>query len=385
MTIREVSSDRDRRDFLELPLRIYANDPNWLQPLDKDIEEVFDPEKNKFFRHGRCTRFLLHDGKGMCIGRIAVFINDRTSKKESQPTGGIGFFECINDQMAADRLFEAARQWLADREMQAMDGPINFGERDSWWGLIVEGFQSVQYKMNYNPPYYRELFERYGFKPYFEQWCYALGIHDRLQEKFETRHRQIKSEGVYVARHLRKSDLDKYAEDFRTVYNQAWVKHGGGKELESKQVRMFFRKMKPVIDPQTIWFVYYQGKPVAAWINLPDINQLFGRFKGKFGWWEKLRFIWQLKTGKVNKLIGLVFGIVPEHQGKGLDSFMIVEGANHLRKHTRYKEYEMQWIGDFNPKMVSVAESLGTQKSRILITYRFLFDRQKPFVRHPML
>lgn len=385
MTIREVSSDRDRKDFLELPIRLYKDDPNWCRPLDKDIEAVFNPDENKFFRHGRCTRFLLHDGKGQTIGRIAAFINDRTSKKESQPTGGVGFFECINDQNAANRLLDAAKQWLADRGMEAMDGPINFGERDSWWGMIVDGFDPVPYKMNYNPAYYNTLFQAYGFKTYFEQWCYSLVVQEPLQDKFQIRHEQLKKENQYKAVHLKKSSLDKFAEDFRTIYNKAWVKHGAGKELEAKQVKQFFRKMKPVIDPKAVWFVYHRDEPVAMFINLPDINQLFRQFNGKFGWQEKLSFLWKLKTGKINKLIGLVFGIVPEHQGKGVDSFMIVESANYIRKHTRYEHYEMQWIGDFNPKMVSVAESLGTVRSRVLITYRYLFDRQKEFVRHPIL
>lgn len=385
MTIREVSSDRDRKDFLELPVHLYKDDSNWSRPLDKDIEAVFEPSENKFFRHGRCTRFLLQDGKGETIGRIAAFINDRTAKKEAQPTGGVGFFECINDQSAANLLLDTAKQWLAERGMEAMDGPINFGERDSWWGMIVEGFDPVPYKMNYNPPYYNTLFANYGFRTYFEQWCYSLRVHEPLADKFQIRHEQLKKEKNYKAVHLKKSSLEKFAEDFRTIYNKAWAKHGGGKELESKQVQQFFRKMKPVIDPKAVWFVYYGNEPVAMFINLPDINQLFRQFNGKFGWQEKLKFLWKLKTGKVNKLIGLVFGIVPEHQGKGVDSFMIVESANYIRKHTQYNDYEMQWIGDFNPKMVSVAESLGTVRSRVLMTYRYLFDRQKEFVRHPML
>ncbi len=385
MIIREVSSERDRKEFLELPIRLYKDDPNWIQPLNKDIEEIFNPDRNKFFRHGRCTRFLLEDQKGITVGRLAVFINDRTSKREPQPTGGIGFFECINNRQVSEQLFDKAKEWLHERGIEAMDGPINFGERDSWWGLITQGFDPVPYKMNYNHPYYKELFEQYGFNIYFEQWCYSLEVHAPLQEKFHLRHAQLKTEGKYKAVHLEKAQLDKFAEDFRTVYNKAWVKHGAGKELESKQVRQFFRKMKPVIDPKAIWFVYYEGQPVAMWINLPDINQLFRLFHGRFGWKEKLRFIWMLKTGKINKLIGLVFGIVPEHQGKGVDSFMIVEGATFLRKYSRYNDYEMQWIGDFNPKMVSVAESLGTVKSRVLVTYRYLFDRTKRFERHPFL
>jgi hypothetical protein len=385
MNIREVTSPADAEAFIRFPVRLYRGDPNYLQPLDKDIRAVFDPKQNKFFRHGQCTRFLLLDDDGQVIGRIAAFINDRLARKEAQPTGGCGFFECINDTAAAHRLFDAARDWLAARGMEAMDGPINFGERDAWWGLIVEGFDSPPYRMNYNPPYYQALFESYGFQIYFQQWCYALKVANRLQEKFYTRHEALQANPDYRAEHLRKSKLDKYAEDFRTVYNKAWVKFGAGKELESKQVRGFFRKMKPVIDEKVIWYVYYKDEPVAMWVNLPDINQIFGKFKGKFGLLEKLRFFWMFKRRKTNKFIGLVFGIVPEHQGKGVDAYMIVEGAKVIQVQKLYEEFEMQWIGDFNPKMVAIAESLGTYRSRVLYTYRYLFDRSKPFQRHPFL
>lgn len=385
MHIIEVKSEKDAQDFLVLPLKIYADDPNWIRPLDKDITVVFDRNKNKFFRHGDCTRFLLKNDSGTTIGRLAVFYNERTSKKEEQPTGGIGFFEAPDDQEAANLLFDTAKQWLASRKLEAMDGPINFGERDSWWGLIIEGFEPVQYKMNYNKPYYKQLFENYGFKIYFEQWCFSKKIHLRLQDKFYERHEQISADANYTSEHFRKSKLERYAEDFRTVYNKAWGKHGGGKELEQKQVLQFFKTMKPVIDEKLIWYVYYKNEPVGMWVNLPDINQIFRKFNGKFGIIEKIRFIFDLRRRKVKKIIGLVFGIVPEHQGKGVDSFMILEGANSMRKENIYFDYEMQWVGDFNPKMVSIAENLDTYKSRTLATYRYLFDREKEFKRHPVI
>jgi hypothetical protein len=385
MTIREVTTPTDEREFLLLPLSIYAGDPNWIRPLDKDIKEVFDPARNKFFRHGRLRRWILADARGKAIGRIAAFINDRTARKEQQPTGGTGFFECIDDAGAARLLFDTAREWLAGQGMEAMDGPVNFGERDSWWGLIVDGFTPPQYKMNYNRPYYQRLFEDYGFQPYFYQLCFSLDPSKRVQQKFYDRHAAIAATPGYRAEYLKKAQLAKYAEDFRTVYNLAWARHGGGKQLESKQVQGFFKKMKPVIDEKIIWYVYYNDQPVAMWVNLPDINQLFAKFNGRFGPVEKLRFVWMLRRRKISKFIGLVFGIVPEHQGKGVDSYMIVEGANLIQREKLYAEYEMQWIGDFNPKMVSIAENLGTYRSRTLCTYRYLFDRNKPFERHPML
>ena len=385
MKLIEVTTTKHKKDFLLLPLSIYKDEPDWIRPLDKDIESVFDPKQNKLFRSGQCTRFLLHDEKEKVIGRIAVFINERTSKKEAQPTGGIGFFECINDKAAAHLMFDQCRQWLQQRGMEAMDGPVNFGERDSWWGLIVEGFHPPQYKMNYNLPYYRELFESYGFQTYFEQYCYALRVADRLQEKFYRKHDELKKNPDYHAEFLKKKYLSKYADDFCTIYNKAWAKHSGGKELERKQVQLFFKKMKPVMDGQAIWFAYYKNEPAAMWINIPDINQYFKKFNGKLGLFQKLRLLLMLKRRETKKLIGVVFGIVPEHQGKGVDALMIIEGQNLFVPKKLYEEYEMQWIGGFNPKMISIAENLGTNRSRVLKTYRYLFDRTKEFVSHPVL
>lgn len=383
MHLQEVKTPADIRAFLDMPEEIYKDDPNWIRPLDKDIEEVFDPAKNKFFKQGECCRWLLKNEGNDIIGRIAAFTNKKY--KNEQPTGGLGFFECINDTVAATFMFDHCRKWLQDKGMEAMDGPINFGERDRWWGLQVDGFQEPLYCMNYNPPYYQQLFEAYGFQPYFYQLCFALKVKDRVQEKFYVRHAELAQDKNYRAVTMKKSELDKFAKDFTYVYNKAWAGHGGGKEIDERTVKKMFQKMKPVMDEHISWFTYYKDEPIAMWINLPDLNQYFKHMKGKFGLLQKLYFLWLQKFGKCTRFVGLVFGIIPEFQGKGVDAFMIMEAAKVIQPRHKYEDYEMMWIGDFNPKMVNIAQSLGTHCSRKLATYRYLFDREKEFKRHPML
>jgi hypothetical protein len=159
MNLIEVKTPEDARSFIEINVLIHKNIPNYIRPLDKDVEQVFDPERNKAFRHGECTRWILVSGDGEKLGRIAAFVNKRYKTKGDEfPVGGIGFFDCINDQAGADMLFDVARHWLLQRGMGAMDGPINFGERDTWWGLVTQGFHEPMYRMNFNPPYYQQLF-----------------------------------------------------------------------------------------------------------------------------------------------------------------------------------------------------------------------------------
>jgi hypothetical protein len=388
MRLIEVNTPALARDFIQVNVQLNQHDKQYIRPLDKDIQEIFDPAKNKTFRQGACIRWLLQDDQGQCIGRIAAFVNKKyRSKGDDGPVGGIGFFDCINDQSAANQLLDQAKNWLVEKGMTAMDGPINFGERDRWWGLVIEGFQEPLYGMNYNPPYYQQLFENYGFDIFFKQICVGMYPKDPLNPKLLERHKVFANDPAYSATHIQKSQLEKYARDFCTVYNKAWAGHGGMKEMKAEQAIILFKKMKPVMDEKIVWFVYHQQEPVGIFVNLPDLNQWFKHLNGKFGFLHKLYFLWLKWTKPNKKFTGLVFGIAPEYQGTGLDAYLIVEAGKVVQSDAvPYIDYEMQWIGDFNPKMLNVAASLSdTYTSRVLATYRYNFDRTKPFKRHPYI
>ena len=386
MPLIEVNTPQLAREFIQVNVLINRGNPNYIRPLEKDIRDVFDPKKNKAYRFGEVIRWILKDDDGQSIGRIAAFTNKKYKNKGDEvPTGGIGFFECIDNQDAADQLLDVAKHWLMQKGMQAMDGPINFGERDRWWGLLVDGFDPPLYCMNYNPPYYKDLFERYGFKKFYNQICFSLRTQDPLTKKFIDRHAECAKNPDFSSSYMKKDQLKKFAKDFTVVYNKAWAGHGGVKELSEAVVMKMFLSMKPVMDEKINWYVYYKDQPIAIWINLPDLNQWFKHLHGKFSWWHKLKFLWVKKTKHCDKFVGLVFGIVPEWQGKGVDSYIIVEGSKVIQPKPLYEKYEMQWIGEFNPKMVNVAENLGTYRSRTLTTYRYLFDRTREFKPHPIL
>lgn len=397
MKLTEITTPALAKEFILVNASINKDDPKYIRPLDKDINDVFDKEKNKAFRSGEAIRWILKNDEGKPIGRIAAFVNKKyKTKGDDGPVGGVGFFDCINDQYAANLLFDKAKKWLEEKGMTAMDGPINFGERDSWWGLLVEGFEPPLYRMNYNQPYYKTLIEHYGFKPFFNQLCFALNVGSRIQEKFYERHAALLSDSDFSAENIKTNNLPKYVKDFTIVYNKAWAGHGGLKQLDERTALKMFQSMKAVMDERINWIVYYKKEPIGIWVNLPDLNQWFQYLKGKFGLISKLKFLWYKKTKPCNKFVGLVFGIVPEFQGKGVDAYMIIEGCRLIQNLTIkngayiigkpiYENYEMQWIGAFNPKMINVAESLGTYCSRMLTTYRYLFDREKEFKPHPIL
>lgn len=383
ITAEEVQNHSQKKEFLAFPARLYKEDKNYIRPLDKDIEEVFDREKNKLFSEGKCARFLFKNEKNETVGKIAVFHSK--SYEQKQPTGGLGFFDCIDDQTTADFIFDFSRKWLQDKGFEAMDGSINFGERDKFWGVLTEGFTEPLYGMNYNFPYYKELFENYGFKTYFEQLCFSRPIFAEVSRVFTVMHSKHSKNPAITAKPLKKNQLNTFARDFAHIYNAAWAAHGEGKQISEAKVLKMFKTMKPIINEHISWFVYNNGNPVAMWINIPDLNQWFKYLNGKFGLLQKLKFLY-IKKVKVNtKMVGLVFGVVPEWQRKGLEGYMIWEGTQHLRKHTDFKVTELQWIGDFNPKMIKIAENLDTTVTRKLTTYRYLFDREKEFERHVTL
>ncbi|MFD2244839.1 hypothetical protein [Pontibacter ruber] len=387
MQLIEVTTPELAKEFLMLQVRLYKKDPNYIRPLDRDIDNIFDPKKNKLLRDGEAIRWILKDDADKSIGRVAAFINRKTAKTFEQPTGGMGFFDCIDNQEAANMLFDACKNWLQERGMEAMDGPINFGERDKWWGLLVDGFYPPTYTMNYNFPYYKQLFENYGFQLYFKQYVYYRKVDDPLPPEYHEKAHRILRDPDYHFEHLNKNNLDKYTEDFRTIYNKGWVKHEGVQAMSEAQAKSIMKSLRPVLDERLLWFAYHKGEPAGFFIAIPELNQLFKYTNGKMDLWGKLKIVFHRWRGAVKTMYGIVFGIIPECQGRGVEAAMVVAAAKVVQDNPNmpYEDLQMNWIGDFNPKMMRVVEQVGGRIYKTYVTYRFLFDRTKEFKRAPII
>lgn len=389
MKLIEVTSAKEVKEFLTLPVGLYEGEDHWIRPFDKDVEAVFDPKTNKFFKHGSCSRWILEqDGK--TIGRIAAFINENTANQETSNgdtlrAGGCGFFECVNNQEAANMLFDQAKSWLIERGCNTFDGPINFGERMSFWGLLIEGREyDPNFNMPYTKAYYQDLFENYGFQVYFKQLTYGRKVMDPLHPTFKKVSDRLFADPDLKFTHLDLKQLDKFTEDFRTIYNKAWASHEGVKEMSLEQAKAQFKELKQIVDPRIVIFAYHKEDPIAFYINIPELNQVLKKVKSpKLGLIDKLKFAWHLKIAKTtDKMLGLVFGVVPEFQRKGvmigLVEYCRIQVQDKMKG--RYQDYEMNWIGDFNPKMVKISAGIG-EVVKVHHTYRYMIDQSIEFER----
>lgn len=386
--LQEVKTPADDRAFFDLVDRIYRGNPCWVRPIDDSIRKIFDPKRNALLTGGEAIRWIARNAAGEVVGRIAAFYNREQAALEEQPTGGCGFFEAIDDQQLADLLFDAARDWLKERGMEAMDGPVNFGSRDSFWGLLVNGFDlQPLYENPYNPPYYQALFENYGFQNYFNQHTYLRELRMGLfSDSVYERVKRLEETPGYRFEHISKSNLEQVTEDFRQIYNKAWANFSGVKQMAPEQAQKIMNSLRPILDERLVYFAHYNDEPIGFFIMIPDLNRIIGKFHGKLNWWNKLRLMWDLKmTRRADRVFGLIFGVTPEFHGKGIESGIIRAFEKQVDR-LPYKTLELAWIGDFNPVMMRMVESyVCATKLKMHTTYRYLFDREKEFKRCPSL
>tara|TARA_X000000950_G_scaffold44063_1_gene49746 strand:- start:391 stop:1548 length:1158 start_codon:yes stop_codon:yes gene_type:complete len=381
MNIIEVNSKKDKKDFIQIACSIYKNEKNWIRPLDKDINSVFDPKTNKAFRKGDVKRWILKNNNET-IGRIAAFYSSKNDKEKLR-VGGCGFFECIDDKEAAKMLFDTAKNWLEKNGYNSMDGPINFGERDKWWGCLVEGFDiDPNYLQNYSKAYYQKLFENYGFQLLFRQLTFLKKVRTPLSEKLSLKAERALRDPNYNFKTLEKRNIQKYIRDFTKIYNDAWSKYPGVSKLELSQAKLLFAQLKPILDEKILWFAYHNNDPVGFFISIPEMNQIFKHVNGKLDLFGKLKTFYHLKIKKsCKKMVGLVFGIVPKHQGKGVDGALIMASRETIQEKLAYEDLELNWIPDFNKSMIRVAEQVQVKLGKIHHTYRYNFDRSIPVER----
>lgn len=382
MKLITVKNKRSKNLFNKLPRIIYKKDSNFACPLTRMVEEIFDTEKNSFYKHGKAERWILTEGNKP-VGRIAAFIDFDKCNKFEQATGNFGFFECINDKEAASVLFEQAKNWLVEQGMEAMDGPANMGENYMNHGLLVMGFEPQGFGMPYNPPYYLELFESYGFKPYYEQYSYHLDYTKPFPERFWKIAEWLAKKPQYSFKHFEWNDIEKYVDDFRKVYEGAWRKHEHYKPIDKDELRNFIQSSKILLDPEFVWFAYADNEPIALFVMLPDFNQALRHLKnGKLSPWNIFKLMRFIKKRRFTRTRIIIMGVVEKYQRSGIESAIFWHLDKHVMpKKPQYNEIELSWAGDFNPKIISLYKSTGAEHAKTHYQMRFLFDRKKPFTR----
>jgi hypothetical protein len=373
MNIVEVTDKKTAREFLDLPRKLYVNDRNFISPLDKDIEAVFDSKLNNYHTHGIVKRWVGKNDEHKTVGRIAAFINHQKNKNPDLIIGGIGFFDSINDEKIAFALFNMAKEWLKQNNAKAMDGPINFGENDKYWGLLVEGFVSPSMGMNYNPPYYQNLFEKYGFVKQYDQFTNVLQATKPFPERFSKIADWIANKPEYKFIHFENKRFEKFAKDFQEVYNDAWVDFEDFSPMDLNTLKDSFREMKPIVDEKIIWFAYHNEEPIAFILALPDINVLLKTFNGKLNLWNKIRFFLKMKTTTIDRIRFVVMGCKKKFQNKGIESGMIKKLLIEVLPRNTIREAELAWVGDWNTKMIALHEATGAVREKVHRTYRYTF------------
>lgn len=385
--LKEVITAKDNKAFLEMPLALYKDEPNWVRPLDNDINNVFSPIKNRLFDEGEAIRWIAYDEKGRSVGRIAAFYNNVLASKEDVTTGGCGFFECSDDRELAFLLFDTAKEWLSSKGMRAMDGPINFGTRDYFWGVLVDGYYPPMYNMNYNKPYYKDLFEEYGFQNYFNQHTYIkqLSAEGDMNQVVIEKARRLKESGEFEFKHITKADYPFIADRFREIYNKAWSKFTGVVAMTKEQSEHLFKELKPIIDNKLIYFAFHNGVAIGFFIMVPNIYEAIKYLNGQFGFWAKMKFLYHLKVRRSCRTINaLIFGVDPEYQGKGIESGIINAVREQIGDTKKYSHMELVWIGDFNPLMMRMVESyVQATRFKMHTTYRYMIDPTVEFKRCP--
>jgi len=383
MQIIPVSNRQTARAFLDLPRKLYRNDSSYVLPFDSEIEKAFARKVNPYFNHGDACRWIALNEKAQVVGRIAAFYDQVKEKSDYVGSGGCGFFESIDEQQVADLLFDTARDWLQEHGYEAMTGPINFGENDTNWGCLVQGFVPQAIGMTYNFPYYRELFESYGFKLYYRQYSFHLDLTKPFPERFWKIAEWIQKREAYSYKHLDMKKLSSFVEDTVTIYNAAWpLLREDFTPLDPASLYDELRKIRSIMDPELIWYAYYNHEPIAFFMLLPDANQIFRHLNGKLHLINKLRFLLYKKKKTITRARGTAAGVVPKFQNSGVESGIFYQLRQVMDTKPHYNQIELSWVGDFNPKMIALYQATGATHAKTHHTYRYLFDRDKSFKRY---
>ena len=353
-----VEGGSELRDFIDLPWRIYAGYPRWVPPLKKEVRRMLDPRKHPFWEFSERVLFLARRGSET-VGRIAGIIDSRHNQVHSEKMGSWGFFECADDPEAAAALFSSVETWVRQKGMNFMRGPLS-PSMNNETGLLIEGFDyPPALMMPYTPPYYPRLVESCGFTKEKDLLAFLINGDYRLPEWMNhLADRIAQKKGVHIRR-ARREDADSEFDLIREIYNASWSGNWGFVPLTDNEMRDIQKNVMPFVDPDLVFFIYYDGEPAAACVIFPDINPMLKRLNGRIGLMGLLKFLLYRREIKGLRLV--LFGIKAKYRQLGLPMLAFHHIYDIVRKKEKFQYLEMGWTLEDNEAINSLAQEAGAK------------------------
>ncbi|MEL7833919.1 hypothetical protein [Fodinibius sp. Rm-B-1B1-1] len=373
-----VESSQQIDAFHQLPFQIYEDYPQWTPPFRSEIERIFDEEENAFFNKGECERYLIKDGDKV-LARFAVMNTPKRDEVLDPTMGGIGFIEMVEDHSVAEAMIDFAQQWHQKRGYNAMRGPINFGENDTYWGLLVENYDEPPiYGMFYHPPYYKTLLEQTGAQKLDDHWSYKRDFSQPIPERMQRITDRIEQRKDVSLRPIDKKNIYRDAEYIRKIYNDAWSdqditeREEEFTELTRDTVEDMINKLKPVLIPESVLLAFVDGEPASFIVCVPDLNEVSKETGGRLRWWHYPKLFWFKRRAK--HLRTLVFGTRPKYRKMGLEALTFTRGIQYTKEAAPSLEYlEGAWVSESNWLMQRSLEALGCHHHKTHRTYKWVF------------
>ena len=357
-----VSTEAEKKQFLEFPYQHYAGAPYWIPPLRMEQKKLLDQDKNPFFRNAEMACFIA-DRNGQPAGRIAAIIDRRFNEYHGTRTGFFGFFESIDSQAVTSLLLRVASDWLRERGMETLLGPASPGMMDEI-GVLTEGFDRYpSIMMPYSKPYYDKQLKDAGLEKAMDMYAYEVDQQSVNRERMRRASDIVRRRNPnLVVRELNLRKIDDEIKIIRRIYNEAWKENWGFIPLTEAEMEALAADLKTIADTSVAHIAEINGKAVAFSVALPDYNQVFRRMNGSLFPTGILKLLWYRR--KVDRIRTALMGVLPEYRGRGIDALLHQKAIDNK---VGYVASELSWILESNPEMIRVAERIGATRTK---TYR---------------
>ncbi|HWI86627.1 MAG TPA: N-acetyltransferase [Sphingomonas sp.] len=379
ITIRPVLTKADRKAFVDLPFRLYANNPAWVPPLKDEAYGLITPGKNPFFEHA-VAQLYLAERDGKVVGRISASIDHMwtpmpADKGGGEDSGNWGYLDAETKEIA-DLLIVEAENWLRSKGVKRAIGPISM----SIWeepGLLIKGHDHpATVMMGYDDPRYEAWVEAWGYRKVKDLHTWDLDITKSFPPLIERIVQSGEKNPRIRIRPVNKKKFNEEAAVILSILNDAWSDNWGFVPFTESEIAFAGKKMKPIIFNDLVHVAEYDGEPVAFMMTWPDLNELQADLNGKLLPFGFVKLLWRLNGGfsgkpKVRTMRVPLMGVVKRLQASRLASqlaFMMIE---YIRKsavaYYGSTRGEIGWILEDNQGMNSIAETI---ESHINKTYR---------------